>query len=423
MFASVLKFDTAQPRDDHGRWAKVGTAMEGLMSRFGADWLSVLTKLHQEGALPDLLEGRLDLDKLRKTPAVRAIVKHDAVQSIAKFSRILKFDESKHPRDEDGKFTIAGGRGSRTPLEQKRRNFQAIFRRTEHDAKNLDRMRVEMVEAWKVWADDTKNRKKPLKPDGAAAKKLESYKHAKALEDAFHEKHSSTMEKQRKLRSQALEMLKVPKEQRSPILFVRDMEAPLSDLAEDGAKRALEVFKQFDGSGVFVPTRFPAESKKQLEELMPSVKFVSYNDGSFSLPSELRVGKAAGNRAHATVNGIRLGGMGYDRDKAVYHEVAHHIEMRTKAVLEAAVAFRESQANSPREVYTLRENSPALGGDEIAVRGNFPDRYTGKLYPNDIATEVISTGVESYLTDPIEFVRSRPEHFNLIFNVMHGKYR
>ena len=55
--------------------------------------------------------------------------------------------------------------------------------------------------------------------------------------------------------------------------------------------------------------------------------------------------------------------------------------------------------------------------------GSFPIRTLAKLYPNDQATEMVSTGVESYLADPLTFARTRPEHFNLIFDIMQGKYR
>jgi hypothetical protein len=107
----------------------------------------------------------------------------------------------------------------------------------------------------------------------------------------------------------------------------------------------------------------------------------------------------------------------------VWHEVAHHIEMKSPAVLRAAVAFRESLADKPLETYKLNTVRPSLGDDEVALKGKFPDPYVGKLYPGDIATEIVSTGVHSYIADPVSFARDRPEHFKFIFDVMHGKYR
>jgi hypothetical protein len=103
--------------------------------------------------------------------------------------------------------------------------------------------------------------------------------------------------------------------------------------------------------------------------------------------------------------------------------MAHHIELRSPAVLKGALALRESLADSPREVYKLNTVRPSLGPDEEAVRGTFPDPYVGKVYPKDLATEIVSTGVESYIADPIRFAQERPEHFGFIFDVLHGKYR
>jgi hypothetical protein len=336
------------------------------------------------------------------------------------YGHILKFDPSE-ARNPKGSGREAG-RWARSPLEQKRRDFMALIKREDRGEGQLDKLRAGLNEAWKAWADDTKNRKKPLKPDGAAAKKLESYKRAKALEDTFHAQFAATSEKRRAFEKQAKEMLKVPVDQRSPVLFKEDPKAPLHPAVVTRAKQILETFKQFDGSGAFIPLSFPADKVQAFRDAFgDDTPLVQNKDGTYALESKLRLSKSESGRAHATIQGIAVGGR--DLEREVSHEVAHHIEFKSHAVLQAAVALRESLANTPREVYSLYANNKALEQDEVAVRGNFPDPYSGKIYPQDISTEMVSTGVESYLSDPVHFARTRPEHFNFIFDVMHGKYR
>jgi hypothetical protein len=339
------------------------------------------------------------------------------------YARILKFDPSQ-PRDPKG--TTTGGqfaRGSRSPLEQKRRDFQALLKREAREEVHLNHLRVDLLKKWTVWSEEIKNRKKPLKPDGAAAKKLDSYKEAKALEDDFHRKYNEVSERQRKFLGQAHEMLKVPSEMRSKVMFTDNPQNPLHPGVSARTKMALQVFRAFDGSGAFEPVKFPAEKLDEIIKIFGGENpFVQNEDGTYSIPVSLKLSKATSGRANADIAGVNIAG-GNELERQVYHEVAHHIEMRRSEVLKAAIDFRERQANTPREVYKLNTIKPGLEDDEIAVRGNFLDPYTGKIYREDIATEIVSTGVEAYIMDPVSFARNRPEHFNLIFDIMHGKYR
>lgn len=316
------------------------------------------------------------------------------------------------------------GEGGDSPIDRKRHEFMAVVKAGEDDNAHLDELRDGMRDAWQVWADDTKNRPRPLKPDGAAAKKLDSYKKAKALEEAFHKEFDASSARDRARNQQALEMLKVPEADRSALTFTNDEHAPLHPGVAGTAKRALATFRQFDGSGVFVPLRIPADKVEQFREVFGDKTPLRENaDGTFSIPETLKLAKSATDRAHATFNAVNMSGAARNLDEVVYHEVAHHIEMRSGSVLKAAIEFRESQADKPREVYKLKTILSALNDTEEAVRGKFPDPYVGKIYPHDMATEVVSTGVASYILDPIRFAKDRPEHFKFIFDVMHGKYR
>jgi hypothetical protein len=288
----------------------------------------------------------------------------------------------------------------------------------------VDTLRTELNAAWKVWSDEITTRPKPLKPDGAAAKKLDSYKHVQALEKTFHARYDEESAAARRLDAEAKTLLQVPVEDRSAVVFKGDEQESVAPELARAASHALATLRTYDGSGAFVPVKFPADKVEQLRTIFGDKTTLTENaDGTFSIPSTLTLGRATDGRAHATMGGIHVAGGRNDLDRQVHHEVAHHIEIRNPAVLKAAVALRASLADSPREVYKLNTVRPSLGADEEALWGNFPDPYVGKLYPRDIATEIVSTGVESYIADPIQFARDRPEHFGFIFDVLHGKYR
>ena len=309
--------------------------------------------------------------------------------------------------------------------EAKLEAFHALLKESAAKEASVDTVRTELNDAWKVWMQDVANHKpKPLKPDGAAAKRLESYKNAQAIEAKFHAQYEEVGRERRALEQQAREMLKVPKEDRSRLTFEGDTKNPLHPAVADRANRALATMRQFDGSGAFQPISFPADKVEKFREVFgDNSPLVQNEDGSFSIPSVLKLGKAASGRSNATLNAVNIGSGGGDLESHVYHEVAHHIEMKNPRVLAAAIALREKLADQPREVYSLYDGKRSLEKDEKAVRGNFPDPYSGKIYPHDLATEIVSTGVESYMLDPINFARSRPEHFQFIFDVLHGKFR
>lgn len=313
-----------------------------------------------------------------------------------------------------------------SPIDMKRKAFMEIIKEGERHETEVDALRTEMNDAWQRWAADTKDRKKPLKPDGAAAKKLPSYQEAKALEEQFHAKYEESRAAHKEMDKKAREALRVPAEDMSSVVFEDSKSNPLHPGVASSAKVALVMFRRFDGSGAFIPTKYPADTVEKFKEAFGGQDLLKPNaDGTVSIPATIRLEKAEGGRAHATLGAVHIAG-GRDLEGTVWHEVAHHIEMKSPAVLRAAVEFRDSLANQPHEVYKLNTVRPSLGDDEVALKGKFPDPYVGKLYRHggqDIATEIVSTGVHSYIADPVAFARDRPEHFKFIFDVMHGKYR
>ena len=200
--------------------------------------------------------GRWTFSGRKQIAAIEALI----VRKVdLRFVNVLLWDEALHPRDAKGQFSET--RGDRSPHEQKRRDFMAIVKRHGREGVILDRLRVEMAAKWKVWSEDlAKGRKKPLKPDGAAAKKLPSYKEAKALEDAFHVRYQVATQRERALEAKAKELLKVPVADRSDVEFIDDKQFPIKiELRRKHAQQILAKFRQFDGSGTLVSTKFSAE--------------------------------------------------------------------------------------------------------------------------------------------------------------------
>lgn len=336
------------------------------------------------------------------------------------FVAVLKFspDQARDPKG-----TPTGGRFARGPIEQKYRNVLAKIRQSQREYGHVDRLRQAMRAAWQVWSKDlVEGRKKPLKADGQAAKKLESYKKAQALENELHARIDTADAEHRTRVQQIKDMLKVPVDQRSKVMFTEDTVSPIHSALKRSAEVALETFRQYDGSGAFDPIKLPPEiTRERAETFLGKGNFVETADGRLEIPVTLRLGKAVSGRASANMAGILIHGRELERE--VFHEVAHHLEFKNGAILRASVELREKLAAPGHQIYQLNELNKGLGNEEIALRGNFPDPYSAKIYPSDISTEMVSTGVESYLLDPVRFAEDRPEHFKFIFEMMHGKYR
>ena len=105
----------------------------------------------------------------------------------------LDWDESAHPRDDKGRFGEGGGASEKdTAIDAKHEAFLALAHVGIAQEAILNPLRDELNAAWKAWTHDIQEGriaggKKPLKAEGAAAKKLSSYQKAKALEAAFHQ--------------------------------------------------------------------------------------------------------------------------------------------------------------------------------------------------------------------------------------------
>jgi hypothetical protein len=345
---------------------------------------------------------------------------------------VLKWDESRHPRDKEGQWTNVVGvvRGvPRTSSEQARRDLVALGQRAELHERRRSRVAEAARTAWGVWVKDTQNRKKPLKPDGAAAKKLPSYQAAQKADEVARAAFNTSYEAFQAANKEALRQLVVPESERSRVKFRvptgqlhsdPTVEAIIARRAED----ALAVLRQYDGSGTLLGPAIPADQVEKAKEILGNPPMETDPDGTIRIVKNLRLTRAPGPRAAASPFGVQIGDT-RDLDRVVYHEVGHHIEFASQEIYEAAVAVRTALATSTttQSMNTLMKSS-GFREDEIGVPGRFLDAYAGKVYPSEAAaTEMMALGVEWYLTDPIRFAREAPEHFKFTWDVMHGKYR
>jgi hypothetical protein len=128
-----------------------------------------------------------------------------------------------------------------------------------------------------------------------------------------------------------------------------------------------------------------------------------------------------GVRAHfSDRDGIALGSK---NESTLIHEFGHYIEHTNKEVAKACRSFRFSRTKDEPKM-TLRKATGIshYSEDEVTKKDDFFDAYVGKFYKNG-STEILSMGLEKMMADPLGFAKKDPEHFDLIIDIMRGKYK
>lgn len=102
-------------------------------------------------------------------------------------------------------------------------------------------------------------------------------------------------------------------------------------------------------------------------------------------------------------------------ERAVAHEWGHIWESHDSEARSEAIEFLNRR--------TFGEHSVPLGGNHDSGEYTRPDKfyspYVGKVYDGEDSTEVLSMGLEAYIYDPVAFARQDPEHFDLIYRLVH----
>lgn len=115
----------------------------------------------------------------------------------------------------------------------------------------------------------------------------------------------------------------------------------------------------------------------------------------------------------------------------VVHEMTHFAEFRNRKMLEATSAFYDARTVGEKtrplnEVWAERTGRNASEGPYpmgVYGRGDkFPTLYSGREYRSITVgretTEILSTGVELLMTDPVGFAKADPEYFTFVVDTM-----
>lgn len=141
---------------------------------------------------------------------------------------------------------------------------------------------------------------------------------------------------------------------------------------------------------------------------------------------EVKATFRAGARAHyKQANKVGSMLLGKDEDvETVVHEAGHWIEHLFPAVHDAAVAFLRRRTTLPdgtREApRPLRYLTGTRGykNTETARPDKFDDPYVGKMYRGEIATEVVSMGIQSLWKDAVGFSKRDTDYFDSLWEII-----
>lgn len=110
----------------------------------------------------------------------------------------------------------------------------------------------------------------------------------------------------------------------------------------------------------------------------------------------------------------------FDGASVYVHELAHAIEHASPSVGRRAVAYRESRTVGERAVKMQRLRPGAgYGAREVSKPDAFRHPYVGVIY-DEIASEIVSMGLQWMYENPIAFAREDPGHFDFILRLMKG---
>jgi hypothetical protein len=106
--------------------------------------------------------------------------------------------------------------------------------------------------------------------------------------------------------------------------------------------------------------------------------------------------------------------------RALFHEMAHHIEFSNQAIAYTSKGWVESRATGEARPLSELSNTGKYRQSEVAIPDKFITPYVGKVYKGYPATEVVSTGVERF-SDPfrlVGFAKTDPDHFAYTVGVL-----
>lgn len=107
-------------------------------------------------------------------------------------------------------------------------------------------------------------------------------------------------------------------------------------------------------------------------------------------------------------------------NKEVVHELGHWLEDHNHEVHRKAIEFYQRRtAGEP-----LEWMGPGYDRSEVTRRDKFLRPYMGKYYTDgrqQIATEIVSMGIEYFYAQPLQMATEDPDMFDFIFNLLRGR--
>lgn len=105
--------------------------------------------------------------------------------------------------------------------------------------------------------------------------------------------------------------------------------------------------------------------------------------------------------------------------RVVVHEFGHGIEHINPRIRQNAIAFRNSRTQGEPTI-PLQQFDPEYGPGERTRKDRFINPYMGKIYPGDQDTEIVTMGMEYFYGDPVTLAEKDPEYFDFIYNTLRG---
>lgn len=121
---------------------------------------------------------------------------------------------------------------------------------------------------------------------------------------------------------------------------------------------------------------------------------------------------------------INVPGLVFGYDRIVAHEIGHLFEGNNDYALDAAVAFLDRRTAGDELKPLSQLSGEGYENHEFSRPDDFFHPYVGKSYTDSRGkitdTEVIAMGIEHYLYEPAMLANKDPEHFDLIWDLLHG---
>jgi hypothetical protein len=129
-----------------------------------------------------------------------------------------------------------------------------------------------------------------------------------------------------------------------------------------------------------------------------------------------------GNDLPGNAGLIRLGAS--DERADVLHEMTHAIEHNNPRILSSVLNFYEMRTLGEK-LESLRSINPNYAADEFTKFDRWATAYTGRTPYKDQfgaseATEVLTTALQQFYKNPLEFAESDPQFFNFLLTMLRG---